>query len=96
MTSALPAKFESIIAGQTCLEVQQLLGEPSLAEDATIPAGSVWGLQETLAYKISAGAPVRQWIYELDATDYTIWFASVDGVWRVTGRLRLPTILRKR
>jgi hypothetical protein len=96
MSSALLSKFESIVAGQTCAEVQQLLGKPSLAEDTTVPAGSVWGLQDTLAYKISAGSPVRQWIYELDATDYTIWFASVDGNWRVTLRLQLPSILRKR
>jgi hypothetical protein len=96
MTSTLPSKFESVVAGQSCSEVQQLLGEPSLAEDTTIPAGSAWGLQESLTYKISAGAPVRQWIYECDASDYTIWFASVDGDWRVTLRLRLPTILRKR
>jgi hypothetical protein len=96
MTSALPSNFERVVAGQTCSEVQQILGEPDLAEDTTIPAGSVWGLQDSLAYKISAGAPVRQWIYESDTTDFTIWFASVDGDWRVTLRLRLPAILRKR
>jgi hypothetical protein len=96
MSSNLPQKFESIEAGQTCPEVQSLLGEPSLAEDAIIPAGSVWGTQDSLAYKIPAGASVRQWIYESDGTDYTIWFASVAGEWRVSLRLRLPSILRKR
>lgn len=96
MTSALPSKFESIVAGQICPEVRRLLGEPTLAEDMTVPAGSAWGLQDAMAYKIAAGGPVRQWIYELDATDYTIWFASVDGDWRVTLRLRLPSILRRR
>jgi len=87
--------FKAVGAGQTCAEVRHLLGEPSLAEDLTIPDGSVWGLQDCLVYKLPAGAPVRQWIYESDGTDHFVWFASVRGEWRVTFRVSMPTFLRK-
>jgi hypothetical protein len=96
MPSHLSSMFEALSAGQTCPDVRRSLGEPSLAEDTTVPAGSAWGMQDALAYKIPAGGAVGQWIYESDGTDYTIWFASISGEWRVTLFVRLPSVLRKR
>ncbi len=84
-----------VVLGLTCSEVRALLGEPNLAEDMTVPLGSAWGTQAAFVYQIPAGCAVRQWIYESDATDDTIWFALVDGEWRATLRLKLGRIYRQ-
>lgn len=59
-------------------------------EDTQVPAGSVWGLQDALRFKIRAGEPVKQWVYKRDGKDYCIWFAYVEDSWWMTLRLELP------
>ena len=88
------ARFERIQAGWSSSRVCHLLGEPTQAEDTKVPHGSAWGTQEAMAYKIRAGEPVRQWMFQTGEYFHYVWFAMVDEdahhPWRVTLKARVP------
>jgi hypothetical protein len=87
-------KFERIQGGLSSSQVRQLLGAPTEAEDTAVPLGSTWGTQPALTYKIRAGEPVRQWMFEVDGQFHYIWFARAGhdetDPWRVTLKKRVP------
>lgn len=76
--------------GMTPNEVDALLGLPEEVDDTIVPAGSGWGQQDALRYKISPGEPVLQWTYCDDEHDHVAWFARRADTWRLTLRLSLP------
>ena len=86
-------KFERIEAGWSSSQVRSLLGEPTEAEDTKVPDGSVWGTQPALAYKIQAGEPARQWMFQAEEHFHYVWFAKVGGnvsdPWKVTMKVRV-------
>lgn len=47
--------FRQLVPDMTPSEVEGLLGPLAEIDDTTIPAGSDWGLQDSLRYKIRAG-----------------------------------------
>jgi len=84
-------KLRQLTKGMTPGEVELLIGAPHNREDTVVPEGSVWGLQDGLAYKIAAGESVRQWVYSRENKDHCIWFALVDQQWKLSARLSLPS-----
>lgn len=87
---AFNSVFRRLASGMTPCEVEARAGRPDEREDTVIPAGSAWGVQDTLAFKIHAGEPVKQWVYRREGKDHCVWFAFVDGTWKLTLRLSLP------
>ena len=87
-------KFERIKGGWSSFQVRQFLGAPTETEDTAMPLGSAWGTQPALTYKIRAGEPVRQGMFEVDGQFHYIWFAKAihddDDPWRVTLKTRVP------
>jgi hypothetical protein len=81
-------KFSQVKGGWRSSHVQQLLGEPVEVEDTILPLGSDWGNQPGLTFRIKAGEPVKQWMFEDKGLYYYLWFAKVGGAdddpWRVT------------
>ena len=53
-----------------------------------IPLGSDWGGQPEMTFRMKAGDPVQQWMFEDKGEFYYLWFAKVsyadDDPWRVT------------
>ena len=89
-------KFGQVKGGWRSTHVQQLLGQPVEAEDSILPLGSDWGNQPGLTFRIKAGEPVKQWMYEDKGLFYYLWFAKVSGgdddPWLVT---LMKTMTRK-
>jgi hypothetical protein len=76
---------------ETEADIIEKLGQPDESEVSTVPAGSSWGMQGSLRYKIAAGELVQQWLYCGIKNDLCVWFAKVSGTWQVTLVLSLPT-----
>ena len=81
-------KFGQIKGGWSPSQVLELLGGPTEMEDSEIPLGSDWGDQPELTFRMKAGDPVQQWMFEDKGEFYYLWFAKVsyadDDPWRVT------------
>jgi hypothetical protein len=83
-------QFKKVTSGASPAQIEHLLGRPDQAEDTRIPDNSAWGTQDSLTYKIPAGSPVKQWVFRRENKDCCVWFAEVDGEWKVTLRLCVP------
>ena len=81
-------KFSQIKGGWSPSQVLELLGGPTEMEDSVIPLGSDWGDQPEMTFRMKAGDPVQQWMFEDKGEYYYLWFAKVsyadDDPWRVT------------
>ena len=81
-------KFGQIKGGWGTSQVLELLGGPVEMEDSEIPLGSDWGDQPEMTFRMKAGDPVQQWMFEDKGEFYYLWFAKVnyadDDPWRVT------------
>ena len=82
--------FRELSPGMTPYDVEKGIGGPDHAEHTVVPAGSAWGEQDGLTYKIRAGQPVMQWVYCRDGYDHCVWFARVRDRWMLTLRVSLP------
>ncbi len=89
-------KFSQIKGGWLSTQVQQQLGQPIEVEDSILPLGSDWGNQPGLTFRIKAGEPVKQWMYQDKGLFYYLWFAKMNSgdedPWRVT---LIKTMTRK-
>jgi hypothetical protein len=81
-------KFAKIKGGWSPSQVLGLLGGPTEMEDSEVPLGSDWGSQPGMTFRMKAGDPVQQWMFEDKGEFYYLWFAKVnyadEDPWRVT------------
>lgn len=66
----------------------ELLGSPLEVEDSELPLGSDWGSQPGMTFRMKAGDPVQQWMFEDKGEFYYLWFALMsqgeEHPWRLT------------
>ncbi|MGA2242302.1 MAG: hypothetical protein ABSH11_09735 [Verrucomicrobiota bacterium] len=87
-------KFVQIKGGWSPLQVWELLGVPKETEETEIPLGSDWVNQPGMTFRMKAGDPVQQWMFEDNGEFYYLWFAKVsyadEDPWRVTLTKKMP------
>jgi hypothetical protein len=81
-------KFGQIKGGWTTSQMLELLGSPLEVEDSELPLGSDWGSQPGMTFRMKAGDPVQQWMFEDKGEFYYLWFALMsqgeEHPWRLT------------
>ena len=86
--------FSKVQIGHTRQQVKQLLGDPDLKEEGTVPTRPFWGSLEAVGSNIGPGTPYKMWRYKKNKHVYDIFFATTTGKlksqWVVVGESDYP------
>ena len=72
-------KFSKVQIGHSREQVTQLLGDPNMKKDDTVPKGPYFGPQKGLESMIGPGSSYEEWQYKNNKRDYFIWFSTTSA-----------------
>jgi hypothetical protein len=86
----LISRFAQLKRDMTDLDVIDLLGPPSTQRQGTLDANSGWGEQSAMWIRISPSDPYSLFVYLTNDRELAVWFALVNGIWKIALKLSVP------